>query len=71
MGRWANELMRRPSASCQAPLAGKTDSPVIPETGLCPSSRGGQSWLEAGHPACVAPMKRPRMYDATLAQSES
>ena len=36
-------------------------SPVIPGTGLCPSSRGSQSWAVPGHPSCVAPGKRPRL----------
>jgi gamma-glutamyltranspeptidase/glutathione hydrolase len=52
--RWGNAASITPSdASC--------DSPVIPGTGLCPSSRGGQSWVDAAHPACLAPGKRPRM----------
>ncbi len=37
------------------------DTPVIPGTGLCPSSRGSQSWGDPGHPSCVAPGKRPRL----------
>ncbi|MGI9336202.1 MAG: gamma-glutamyltransferase family protein [Gammaproteobacteria bacterium] len=37
------------------------DTPVIPGTGLCPSSRGSQSWAKAGHPSSVAPGKRPRL----------
>ncbi len=36
-------------------------SPVVPGTGLCPSSRGSQSWAVPGHPCCVAPGKRPRL----------
>ena len=36
-------------------------SPVIPGTGLCPSSRGSQSWAVPGHASCVAPGKRPRL----------
>jgi gamma-glutamyltranspeptidase/glutathione hydrolase len=38
-----------------------SDTPVIPGTGLCPSSRGSQSWVVAGHPSAVAPGKRPRL----------
>jgi gamma-glutamyltranspeptidase/glutathione hydrolase len=38
-----------------------SDTPVIPGTGLCPSSRGSQSRPEPGHPAGVAPGKRPRL----------
>ena len=37
------------------------DTPVIPGTGFCPSSRGSQSWAVPGHAACVAPGKRPRL----------
>jgi gamma-glutamyltranspeptidase/glutathione hydrolase len=37
------------------------DTPVIPGTGLCPSSRGAQSWADPGHPSGVAPGKRPRL----------
>ena len=37
------------------------DTPVIPGTGLCPSSRGSQSWAVPGHASCVAPGKRPRL----------
>jgi gamma-glutamyltranspeptidase/glutathione hydrolase len=37
------------------------DTPVIPGTGLCPSSRGSQSWGDPTHPSCVAPGKRPRL----------
>jgi gamma-glutamyltranspeptidase/glutathione hydrolase len=38
-----------------------SDTPVIPGTGLCPSSRGSQSRPEPEHPAGVAPGKRPRL----------
>ena len=37
------------------------DSPIIPGTGLCPSSRGFQSWAVPGHPCAVAPGQRPRL----------
>jgi gamma-glutamyltranspeptidase/glutathione hydrolase len=37
------------------------EGPIIPGTGLAPSSRGSQSWAVAGHPSCVAPGKRPRL----------
>ena len=37
------------------------ESPIIPGTGLCPSSRGSQSWAVRGHASCVAPGKRPRL----------
>ena len=37
------------------------DTPIIPGTGICPSSRGSQSRVEPGHPSVVAPGKRPRL----------
>lgn len=37
------------------------ESPVIPGLGLCPSSRGSQSWAEPGHASVAAPGKRPRL----------
>ena len=37
------------------------DSPIIPGTGLCPSSRGSQSWAIPGHPCSIEPGKRPRL----------
>ena len=37
------------------------DTPVIPGTGLCPSSRGSQSFGDPNHPSCPAPGKRPRL----------
>jgi gamma-glutamyltranspeptidase/glutathione hydrolase len=36
-------------------------TPVIPNTGLCPSSRGSQSRPDPHHPSSVAPGKRPRL----------
>jgi gamma-glutamyltranspeptidase/glutathione hydrolase len=36
-------------------------SPIIAELGLMISPRGVQSRLDADHPACIAPGKRPRM----------
>ncbi len=38
-----------------------SSTPVIPGTGLCPSSRGSQSWADPALPSCVAPGKRPRL----------
>jgi len=35
-------------------------SPVIPELGFGLSTRGQMFWLDARHPACLAPGKRPR-----------
>lgn len=37
------------------------NSPVIPGTGLCVSSRGSASWVSPRHPSSVAPGKRPRL----------
>ena len=37
------------------------DTPIIPGTGLCPSSRGSQSFTKRGHPSEVMPGKRPRL----------
>ncbi len=37
------------------------DTPVIPGTGLCASSRGAQSWADPAHASSVAPGKRPRL----------
>ncbi len=37
------------------------ETPVIPGTGLCPSSRGSQSRPDPQHPSSVAPGKRPRL----------
>ena len=37
------------------------DTPVVPGTGLCPSSRGSQSWVDPDHVASVVPGKRPRL----------
>ena len=37
------------------------ESPIIPGTGFCPSSRGSQSWAAPGHASSVAPGKRPRL----------
>jgi gamma-glutamyltranspeptidase / glutathione hydrolase len=35
-------------------------SPVVPELGFCLGTRGQMFWLEEGHPASLAPGKRPR-----------
>ncbi len=54
--------MDRQGNAYSATLSDTTyDSPVIPGTGLVISSRGQQSRLAAGHPAQVAPGKRPRL----------
>lgn len=37
------------------------EGPVIPGLGLCPSSRGSQSWGDPNHASVFAPGKRPRL----------
>lgn len=37
------------------------ESPVIPGLGICPSSRGSQSWADPNHTSVAAPGKRPRL----------
>lgn len=49
------------NAFSATPSDGSSATPVIPGTGLCPSSRGSQSWCDPGLPASVAPGKRPRL----------
>ncbi|WP_059411948.1 gamma-glutamyltransferase family protein [Cupriavidus basilensis] len=49
------------NAICIAPSDVCSDTPVIPGTGLAPSSRGSQSWALSGHASCLAPGKRPRL----------
>src|SRR5437762_6459743 len=43
------------------PSDGSYGSPMVPGTGLIPSSRGSQSRPDPRHPAGVAPGKRPRL----------
>ncbi|MDB5414128.1 MAG: gamma-glutamyltransferase [Rubritepida sp.] len=52
--KWGNTVSATPSDV-------SNDTPVIPGTGLCPSSRGSQSFMAAGHPSRVAAGKRPRL----------
>ena len=52
---------RHGNAFSATPSDGSSATPVIPGTGLCPSSRGSQSWCDPRHPASVAPGKRPRL----------
>ena len=52
--RWGNAFSATPSDSSY-------DTPVIPSTGLCPSSRGSQGWADPAHPASALPRKRPRL----------
>ncbi|MEH6548241.1 MAG: gamma-glutamyltransferase, partial [Sneathiella sp.] len=37
------------------------DAPAVPNLGFVMSTRGGQSYVSAGHPACLSPGKRPRV----------
>jgi gamma-glutamyltranspeptidase/glutathione hydrolase len=52
---------RHGNAFSATPSDASSATPVIPGTGLCPSSRGSQSWCDPDHPAAVAPGKRPRL----------
>src|SRR6185503_17745220 len=52
---------RHGNAFSATPSDGSSGSPIIPGTGLCPSSRGSQSWCDPQLPASVAPGKRPRL----------
>jgi gamma-glutamyltranspeptidase/glutathione hydrolase len=52
--RWGNAFSATPSDS-------SFDGLVVPGTGLCPSSRGSQSWTAADHPSRVEGGKRPRL----------
>ncbi len=36
-------------------------APIVPGTGIVPSTRGSQSWTDPDHPSCIAPGKRPRL----------
>jgi gamma-glutamyltranspeptidase/glutathione hydrolase len=49
-----NLFAATPSDGCFA-------GPMVPGTGLCPSSRGSQSWTDPAHPSVLAPGKRPRL----------
>ncbi|MGE0800291.1 MAG: gamma-glutamyltransferase family protein [Lautropia sp.] len=52
---------RQGNALSATPSDVSMDTPVIPGTGICPSSRGSQSWADPHHPSSVAPGKRPRL----------
>lgn len=43
------------------PSDGSYDGPVVPGTGIVPSTRGSQSRPDPAHPSSVAPGKRPRL----------
>jgi gamma-glutamyltranspeptidase/glutathione hydrolase len=46
------------------PSDGSYGMPIIPGTGMSPSSRGSQNWAVEGHPSSIAPGKRPRLTPA-------
>jgi gamma-glutamyltranspeptidase/glutathione hydrolase len=52
--RWGNAFSATPSDT-------SNDTPLIPGIGICPSSRGSQSFTIPGHPSELAPGKRPRL----------
>jgi gamma-glutamyltranspeptidase/glutathione hydrolase len=52
---------RHGNAFSATPSDESSAMPLIPGTGLVPSSRGSQSWTDPHHPACLAPGKRPRL----------
>ena len=52
--RWGNAFSATPSDTSYS-------APVVPGTGLVPSSRGSQSWADPNHPCAVAPGHRPRL----------
>jgi gamma-glutamyltranspeptidase/glutathione hydrolase len=58
---YVSVIDRHGNAFSATPSDASSSMPVIPGTGLCPSSRGSQSWCDPGHPAAVAPGKRPRL----------
>ena len=43
------------------PSDGISGGPMIPGTGICPSTRGSQSRLDPSHPSAIAPGRRPRL----------
>ncbi|MGE0094381.1 MAG: gamma-glutamyltransferase family protein [Alphaproteobacteria bacterium] len=52
---------RHGNAFSATPSDTSYNAPIVPGTGLCPSSRGSQSWAVEGHSAAVAPGVRPRL----------
>ena len=49
------------NAFSATPSDGSLTAPVVPGTGIMPSTRGYQSWTDPNHPSSVAPGKRPRL----------
>jgi gamma-glutamyltranspeptidase/glutathione hydrolase len=58
---YVSVIDRHGNAFSATPSDASSATPVIPDIGLCPSSRGSQSWCDPNHPASVAPGKRPRL----------
>ena len=58
---YACVIDRDGNAFSATPSDGSSATPVIPGTGLCPSSRGSQSSTDPASPAALAPGKRPRL----------
>ena len=52
--------------SCTPSEGMKGGGPIIPGTGLYLSQRGSQSRVQEGHPASIAPGKRPRLTPAPV-----
>ncbi|MBT6116520.1 MAG: gamma-glutamyltransferase family protein, partial [Rhodospirillaceae bacterium] len=52
---------RQGNAFSATPSDTSYSAPVVPGTGLVPSSRGSQSWADPDHPRAVAPGHRPRL----------
>lgn len=52
---------RQGNAFTATPSDVSFDTPVVPGLGICPSTRGSQSWTGVGHPSVVGAGRRPRL----------
>ena len=52
---------REGNAFSATPSDSMRHAPIVPGTGIVPSTRGSQSWTDPEHPSCIAPGKRPRL----------
>ena len=52
---------REGNAFSATPSDSMRHAPIVPGTGIVPSTRGSQSWTYPKHPSCIAPGKRPRL----------
>ena len=52
---------REGNAFSATPSDSMRHAPIVPSTGIVPSTRGSQSWTDPKHPSCIAPGKRPRL----------